>query len=107
MAPDHQLHVFPPLGTYHTWDVPESVIITSCSPLLKHSIDCINKQSSTLGMAAAGAIGKSIGATEASAKPKETEKSFPPLLQYKSAFSLINSSENFGGTSESSFYSFS
>jgi len=46
----------------------------SCSSLFKHSIDCINSKLCTLGIAAAGAIGKSIGATEASAKPEEEEK---------------------------------
>lgn len=45
----------------------------SCS-LFKHSINCINSELCTLGIAAAGAIGKSIGATEASAKPEEEEK---------------------------------
>lgn len=64
--------------------VNESVV--SCSSLFKHSIYCINSELCTLGIAAAGAIGKSIGATEASAKPEEEEKC------------VLNSCQNLGGT---------
>lgn len=53
-------------------------------------------------MAAAGAIGKSIGATEASAKPEKRQNSsvfYSFLYKFTEQLgNLINSSKDFGGT---------